>query len=408
MLQDLRVSKQLTMKYRALHNYQCKMYSVIEFSDEEGGGVAIVHCKWFTPRKKEVFWPPYKDPNAFNRALIKGVDVSEDWKLFKINRNFYETDDLEKAKRKLKLSELTSDLNTDAEEKLPARRLTKKPRRIIESSDDDEEISKFERPPKIVKVTAKKITEKTREGAPLQEDIVDTLRCQRQDYINKNFYNSPISSSATYDSTPNFTSRFSLATRENSRLTPHSEIEQSVQGQILKHLVILREQNEQILLTLQKFSKERSQHITTSVPKFPVSLPLSDLENLKEFENYLLNEQNLSATDIEEIQRILEDDSDDPASVEDLGEESDIASEDAVEERKLDSETDQEGVGNDEKEEELTSKEEKVVEHIGDSFFLGKISRQRGLKIPSPPASRRVQRHNIITHLPGVKEMQKF
>ncbi|KAK4877662.1 hypothetical protein RN001_010168 [Aquatica leii] len=274
----------------------CKMYSVIEFSDEEGGGVAIVHCKWFTPRKKEVFWPPYKDPNAFNRALIKGVDVSEDWKLFKINRNFYETDDLEKAKRKLKLSELTSDLNTDAEEKLPARRPTKKPRRIIESSDDDEEISKFERPPKIVKVTAKKITEKTREGAPLQEDIVDTLRCQRQDYINKNFYNSPISSSATYDSTPNYTSRFSLATRENSRLTPHSEIEQSVQGQILKHLVILREQNEQILSTLQKFSKETSQHITTSVPKFPVSLPLSDLENLKEFENYLLNEQNFSAT----------------------------------------------------------------------------------------------------------------
>ncbi|KAK4880815.1 hypothetical protein RN001_008961 [Aquatica leii] len=143
---------------------------------------------------------------------------------------------------------------------------------------------------------SKKGPGKTREGAPLQEDIVDTLRCQRQDYINKNFYNSPISSSATYDSTPNFTSRFSLATRENSRLTPHSEIEQSVQGQILKHLVILREQNEQILLTLQKFSKERSQHITTSVPKFPVSLPLSDLENLKEFENYLLNEQNLSAT----------------------------------------------------------------------------------------------------------------
>ncbi|KAK4880819.1 hypothetical protein RN001_008965 [Aquatica leii] len=73
----------------------------------------------------------------------------------------------------------------------------------------------------------------------------------------------------------------------------------------------------------------------------------------------------LQLSDIEEIQRILEDDSDDPASVEDLGEESDIASEDAVEERKLDSETDQEGVGNDEKEEELTSKEEKVVEHIG-------------------------------------------
>ncbi|KAK4887260.1 hypothetical protein RN001_003531 [Aquatica leii] len=43
--------------------------------------------------------------------------------------------------------------------------------------------------------------------------------------------------------------------------------------------------------------------------------------------------------------------------VEDLGEESDIASEDEVEERALDSETDQEGEGNDEEEEELTNDE---------------------------------------------------
>ncbi|KAK4876952.1 hypothetical protein RN001_009458 [Aquatica leii] len=114
--------------------YKSATYSVIEFSDEEGGGVAIVHCKWFTPRKKEVFWPPYKDPNAFNRALIKGVDVSEDWKLFKINRNFYETDDLEKAKRKLKLSELTSDLNTDAKKNFLLGDQQRSQRRIIESS----------------------------------------------------------------------------------------------------------------------------------------------------------------------------------------------------------------------------------------------------------------------------------
>jgi len=68
------------------------MYNIIEFDQAAGGGLAIVHAKWLTPRKKEVFWPPYKDSGIFKRALKKGEEVNEKtWHIYGIDRSFYET-----------------------------------------------------------------------------------------------------------------------------------------------------------------------------------------------------------------------------------------------------------------------------------------------------------------------------
>ncbi|KAK9659695.1 hypothetical protein QE152_g41622, partial [Popillia japonica] len=41
----------------------------IEFSEKEGGGIALVLRSWLTPRKKQVFWPPYKAQEEYNKAL---------------------------------------------------------------------------------------------------------------------------------------------------------------------------------------------------------------------------------------------------------------------------------------------------------------------------------------------------
>ena len=66
------------------------MYKIVEFNKE--GGLAIVHTTWLTPRKKEVFWPPYKGNTNFMRALRKGENVNEEtWQIYGIARNFYET-----------------------------------------------------------------------------------------------------------------------------------------------------------------------------------------------------------------------------------------------------------------------------------------------------------------------------
>lgn len=68
------------------------MFNVIEFNAEAGGGLALVHKKWLTPRKKEVFWPPYKHQKQFTKSLNMGEEVdSVKWKLFGIEKTYYET-----------------------------------------------------------------------------------------------------------------------------------------------------------------------------------------------------------------------------------------------------------------------------------------------------------------------------
>lgn len=69
------------------------MFAIVEFIDQEGGGLSIVSKEWVTPRKKEVFWPPVKDQQTFNK-LLKRPDQcvnADTWKLYKIKRLFYET-----------------------------------------------------------------------------------------------------------------------------------------------------------------------------------------------------------------------------------------------------------------------------------------------------------------------------
>lgn len=76
------------------------MFNVIEFDAEAGGGLALVHKSWITPRKKEVYWPPYKDQKVFTKALKFGEEVDEaKWKLYGIEKTYYETGKLKLGPR---------------------------------------------------------------------------------------------------------------------------------------------------------------------------------------------------------------------------------------------------------------------------------------------------------------------
>lgn len=64
----------------------------MQFDELSGGNLAVISNNWLTPRKKEVFWPLYKNVAAFNKALKKHEDVDEDtWTLYNVHRLFYET-----------------------------------------------------------------------------------------------------------------------------------------------------------------------------------------------------------------------------------------------------------------------------------------------------------------------------
>ncbi|XP_046405017.1 piggyBac transposable element-derived protein 4-like [Ischnura elegans] len=100
--------------------------------------------------------------------------------------------------------------------------------------------------------------------------------------------------------------------------------------------------------------------------------------------------------DISEIRRILLDDdaNEDPALVEDLGEESDLDSQDEVVQREDDSATEQE---------EGATEDEEEEDDIRTGYFIGRDKHTKWTRKPSPAAARRIQCHNIITHLPGVR-----
>ncbi|CAG9840758.1 unnamed protein product [Diabrotica balteata] len=59
-----------------------------EFDEKEGGSVAVVHQNWLTPRKKEVYWPPYKTQALYDKAVKKGDSCTEDWQIFRVKRIF--------------------------------------------------------------------------------------------------------------------------------------------------------------------------------------------------------------------------------------------------------------------------------------------------------------------------------
>ncbi|KAK5648208.1 hypothetical protein RI129_003100 [Pyrocoelia pectoralis] len=109
----------------------------VEFIEDSETRVALVNKKWLTPRKTEVLCPPYKTQDRFNKALKQGDEPCEStWALISVTKCVFECDDYGKAINKLKISEYTSDVQTETEEHCSKGRRLKKPSRYVESDED--------------------------------------------------------------------------------------------------------------------------------------------------------------------------------------------------------------------------------------------------------------------------------
>lgn len=63
-------------------------YMLVQF-DDEGVLLAVIHNNWLTPRKKEVYWPQYKNQSQYNKAVIRGEAANpENWQRYNIKRVF--------------------------------------------------------------------------------------------------------------------------------------------------------------------------------------------------------------------------------------------------------------------------------------------------------------------------------
>lgn len=243
------------------------MYAVIEFSPQQGGGLSLVSKKWLTPRKKEVFWPPYKEQAQFTRSLKRSEEINcETWRLYNVHRIFFESDDYDEAILKLKRAEETSDLATTTEDdEAPMKRKRSAPSRFLESSEEEEETS-YIRPPPVKRSLFKG------ENHSIRNAHTSSLVTVASKDVTIHNDNSMIASSSKGKCDPSY---------ENS----------GFQKEVLTHLMNIREQNNQILnLLIQKT------YSSTKLPEdFPVQFPIQSLDQLNTLEEFLNKAENLNS-----------------------------------------------------------------------------------------------------------------
>ncbi|XP_050502348.1 uncharacterized protein LOC126881809 isoform X2 [Diabrotica virgifera virgifera] len=269
-------------------------FVLIEFDDKDAGSVAVVHQNWLTPRKKEVFWPPYKTQGLYDKALKKGENCREDWQLFKVKRIFRYYESFEEAQAKAKVAEVTSDLQSEVDEvNLGNKRQRVKPRRFIYSDTESEEDSSLPRPPKICKAV-QDISCSQAPHTPVSSVNIERNKSNTEFQSTVQDISSHITRSSTgscsisdvtlcnagtsYCDTP--VSSVNVERNENN-----AEFQSNFQTKLVSYLALIVEQNKEILSLL----KNRPVIEQSSVlePNVPVTLPIYTFEDLQILENFL-------------------------------------------------------------------------------------------------------------------------
>ncbi|KAK4886178.1 hypothetical protein RN001_002449 [Aquatica leii] len=124
----------------------------VQFSQDSG--LAVVHEKWLTPRKTEVYWPPCKQQHDYDKLLKCEDEPKDHWQLFSISKLYFESDNFEVARKKITKLEFTSDIQSDEDCSLLKRKRTAPLRFSHGSSTEDEDVnpkksSNLKRPPRI-------------------------------------------------------------------------------------------------------------------------------------------------------------------------------------------------------------------------------------------------------------------
>ncbi|XP_031328595.1 uncharacterized protein LOC116176353 isoform X2 [Photinus pyralis] len=255
---------------------QGEMFSLVEFAEESGGGLAIIRTEWFTPRKQEAFWPPTKQSKTFEKVLLNEDQVIDNkWKLCFVRRTLFESDDYERVKRKLPRAEYTSDLQSseaevgsqgDADQDKFQKRKRAPSRRLLSSSSDEEQTSKFPRPPTL------NLNKQIRHvPSPRQLEICEPV--------------------------PDLSSEQSIAsTSQSSHNDNNTTLASclSLQKKLVNDIIFIKEQNKLIieLLRQQKLTQEKIQFENALPANFPVKLPVNAEQEIQLLEQYLTIQDN--------------------------------------------------------------------------------------------------------------------
>ncbi|VEN33633.1 unnamed protein product [Callosobruchus maculatus] len=245
-----------------------------------------------TPRKGEVWWPPYKQQDQFDRSLKRGDSPNDNWVLYPVERFFFEEQDYSKAAKKIKKAEVTSDL-TSGDEILSKRRRLAPKRLFSSSSSSDEE------PPVKIKglsnIVSRKVKADSRgvcvTAVPYRTSSQLTQACEQQELPLVRENNVYLQTSEGLLPTltgsqpePNEGSKGeSCLLRENNAYLKKS----------VALLASIKAQTDQILNILSQ--RKTATGCVIDMPQdVPVSLPVKQLHELVVFEKYLENETKFS------------------------------------------------------------------------------------------------------------------
>ncbi|KAK4887451.1 hypothetical protein RN001_003722 [Aquatica leii] len=210
----------------------------IEFHEKDGGGLALVRKEWVTPRKTEVVWPPYKNLEKYYKALKNNEAPDEStWCIYKISKQYFEVDDYDKALKKLKAAELTSD---------------------VQSNVEDEE----------------------------------NKRPKRNHIAKKNYTMTPVMKNYLNTSQRKTLEPISIDKRELISTPPITDGLTPLPPNNLKIIALLQQISEQNKQILKYISKQDSVSSSVNQPEIPVTLPLKKEEDLNILENFLIEQTN--------------------------------------------------------------------------------------------------------------------
>ncbi|KAK4882599.1 hypothetical protein RN001_005918 [Aquatica leii] len=247
-------------------------YVGVEFSKDSDGGVALVSNTWLTPRKRNVFWPNHKkNASLYNKALRKHEMPGNepDWKLFSIERCFFECTNFDEASRKLNAIQFSSDISDCDVNDLSRRRNCRKPLRFEEDESEDESF--------VSKLKAKRI-KRTAEIENNKDTFGTTCLTYNPSSSSISRVNSP---SSTASKISDAVSETSISTIVNGSSQANINLEE-----IASYLGKIYQQNRQILALLSNPTVDTRLARNNDMPDEDILklMPLKNEEDLKRIE----------------------------------------------------------------------------------------------------------------------------
>ncbi|XP_025162613.1 uncharacterized protein LOC112590429 isoform X1 [Harpegnathos saltator] len=269
----------------------------VEFANEDSANnnteVAIVNVRWFTPNETNVFWPPVKSQDRYEKLLKQGATPTNEWLLCQVTKTYFETDDFKKAEQKVKLCQYLSDVATDVEPVLdiPSKRQRNKPSRYISDSSDEENTpvpSKLKAPPRLNNIFT------SCSQVPSDKILVNSIHPKTNNKPTTSHFVQPSHKHSVIQ-------RNSVPVINSINEVPLTDVNRNLTD-INATLAFIKRQNTDIYnqndQMFQVLKATNNSIVTVSksneIPQLPCTLPITTFEDITRLEEYLKKEENIS------------------------------------------------------------------------------------------------------------------